>query len=270
MKLMYLFDNKIKAYMSRGKKYCNPENTGILQDGISCIRENDVNIWFYTKNDITIAVDSGHLNFPKIYESFDKIGINSDEIKHVFITHTDVDHCGGIDSTGRNIFPNAQVYLGSQEEVYLNKSIHRIKKFGIKIKNCVQLDEGYKKLEDFEIITVGDIKVQAFHIPGHTLGHMCYIVDDFILFSGDCLAVNDCGGYSFFDFFTQYPDMNKKSLIKLKNIVKDSNVRYVCTGHSGIRTNIEKVFKHIDKSATFSRKNPFDENAPWDYRNYDI
>lgn len=129
MKLMYLFDNKIKAYMSRGKKYCNPENTGILQDGISCIRENDVNIWFYTKNDITIAVDSGHLNFPKIYESFDKIGINSDEIKHVFITHTDVDHCGGIDSTGRNIFPNAQVYLGSQEEVYLNKSIHRIKKW---------------------------------------------------------------------------------------------------------------------------------------------
>ena len=44
--------------------------------------------------------------------------------------------------------------------------------------------------------------------------------------------------YSFFDFFTQYPDMNKKSLIKLKNIVKDSNVRYVCTGHSGIRTKI--------------------------------
>ena len=56
MKLMYLFDNKIKAYMSRGKKYCNPENTGILQDGISCIRENDVNIWFYTKNDITFII----------------------------------------------------------------------------------------------------------------------------------------------------------------------------------------------------------------------
>ena len=123
----------------------------------------------------------------------------------------------------------------------------------------------YKKLEDREIVTAGTIKVQAFHIPGHTIGHMCYIVDDFILFSGDCLAVNDEGGYSFFDFFTQYPDMNKRSLIKLKSIVRDSHIKYVCTGHSGIRTDIEKVFSHIDKSATFSKKHPFDENAPWDF-----
>lgn len=66
--------------------------------------------------------------------------------------------------------------------------------------------------------------------------------------------------------FTQYPDMNKRSLIKLKNIVRDSHIKYVCTGHSGIRTDIEKAFSHIDKSATFSKKHPFDENAPWDFR----
>ena len=65
------------------------------------------------------------------------------------------------------------------------------------------------------------------------------------------------------DFFTQYPDMNKRSLIKLKNIVRDRHIKYVCTGHSGIRTDIEKAFSHIDKSATFSKKHPFDENAPW-------
>ena len=265
MKLMYLFDNKIKPYLSRGKKYCNPAPTGVLSDGISCIKESDVNIWFYTKDGVSIAVDSGHLNFPNIHARFDKIGINPNNIRHVFITHADVDHCGGIDSTGTNIFPNAQVYLGSGEEAYLNGSIYRIKKFGIKIKNCVQLDKGYKKLEDREIVTTGTIKVQAFHIPGHTIGHMCYIVDDFILFSGDCLAVNDEGGYSFFDFFTQYPDMNKRSLIKLKNIVRDRHIKYVCTGHSGIRTDIEKAFSHIDKSATFSKKHPFDENAPWDF-----
>ena len=148
MKLMYLFDNKIKPYVSRGKKYCNPAPTGVLSDGISCIKESDVNIWFYTKDGVSIAVDSGHLNFPNIQARFDKIGINPNNIRHVFITHADVDHCGGIDSTGTNIFPNAQIYLGSDEEAYLNGSIYRIKKFGIKIKNCVQLDKSYKKLED--------------------------------------------------------------------------------------------------------------------------
>ncbi len=266
MKLMYFFDDKIKAHMMKGKRYCNPENTGVLQDGISCIRENDVNLWIYTKGGSSIAVDAGHLNFPGIQDSFCKIAIDPFDIHHVFLTHADVDHCGGIDVSGINIFPNAQVYIGSEEEAYLTGSIHRIKKLGLRIKNCVALQPGYRKLRDGEIVTIGDITVQAFHIPGHTLGHMCYIVDDKVLFSGDCLAVNDDGGYSFFDFFTQYPDMNKKSLLRLKDIVGGSSVKYVCTGHSGMRTDIQKVFKHIDLSAEASRSRPFDKNGPWDFR----
>lgn len=74
-----------------------------------------------------------------------------------------------------------------------------------------------------------------------------------ILFSGDCLAINDEGGYSFFDLFTQYPKMNKKSLIKLKNIVQYSHVEYICIGHSGTKMDIEKVFMYIDQSAAGSR-----------------
>lgn len=267
MKLMYLFDDKIKAHIMKGKRYCNPENTGILRDGISCIRENDVNLWFYTKGNVTIAIDSGHLNFPGIRDSFCKIGIDPLGIKHLFITHADVDHCGGIDVAGTNIFPNAQVYLGSEEEVYLTGSVHRMTKLGIRIKNCVALRTGYKKLKDQEAVRIGDVRVQAIHIPGHTLGHTFYIVDDKVLFSGDCLAVNDDGGYSFFDFFTQYPDMNKRSLVKLKPIVEGSGVKYVCTGHSGMRTDMEKVFKHIDQSAALSKRRPFDKTAPWDFKN---
>ena len=63
MKLLYFFDNKIKKYMIRGKRCCNPSETGKYEYGISCIRQNDVNIWFYTKNGVTIAIDAGHLNF---------------------------------------------------------------------------------------------------------------------------------------------------------------------------------------------------------------
>lgn len=252
----------------KGKRYCNPENTGILRDGISCIRENDVNIWFYTKGNTTIAIDSGHLNFPGIQDSFQKIHLDPLNIHHIFLTHADVDHCGGIDVVGTNIFPNAKIYIGSDEEAYLKRTTHRMTKLGIKINNCISLKNGYEKLNDNNIIQIEDIVVQSLHIPEHTLGHMCYIVDDKVLFSGDCLAINDEGGYSFFDFFTQYPDMNKKSLLKLKRIIENSNVKYVCTGHSGMRTDMDKVFKHIDKSAKFSKKQPFDKNAPWDFRSH--
>ena len=61
---------------------------------------------------------------------------------------------------------------------------------------------------------------------GHTVGHVCYIIDDKILFSGDCLAVNENGG------------------------------------HSGIRTDMSKLFAHIDQSAVSRPGKPFDPTAP--------
>lgn len=264
MKFMYFFDDKIKPHMMKGKKYCHPAETGVYADGISCIRQNDVNLWFYTKNDNTIAIDSGHLNYKGTVEAFKKIHIDPNEIRNLFITHADVDHCGGIDVCGTNIYPNAQVYLGKGEQAYLNKSIFRMKKFGLKIKNCVQIADGYSAIEKNETFHIAGIKIQAIQTPGHTLGHTCYLIDDKVLFSGDCLAINDNGGYSFFDFFTQYPDMNKKSLLKLKEQIKKIAPEYICTGHSGIRKYSENVFAHINESAQFSRKKPFDETAPYD------
>lgn len=264
MKLLYFFDDCIKPKMMVGKKYCNPHNTSIINAHLSCIREYDVNFWFYTKEGTTIAFDSGHLNYKKIDEEFKTIKINLNNIKHIFLTHADVDHAGGIDICGTNIFPNAQVYLGKHEEQYINNKMFRMKKAGIKIKNCVKIADGYKLVDDGQIFEIDGIKIEAIHVPGHTLGHMCYLVDDRVLITGDSLAVNANGGYSFFDFFTQFPDMNKKSLKKLKDNMANKTLDEVCTGHSGLVTNIDKLFSHIDESAVFSKKNPFDKNAPID------
>ena len=249
MKFMYFFDNYLKRFVMYGKCMLHPQETGKYDAGISCIREDDVNIWFYTKDNVTIAVDAGHLDFKGANEEFKKIGVDEKKIRHVLLTHSDVDHCGGVDKSAKNyIFPNAKVYIGKGEENYFGGAVRMIKA-GIPFKNPVRLRKGYKTVADGDIFDFEGIKVQVIDVPGHTIGHVCYIVDDKILFSGDCLAINSEGGYSLFDFFTQNPELNKKSLKLLKNIIEKSSVEYVCTGHSGMQRINHKTFAHIDKSA---------------------
>lgn len=273
MKLLYFFDDKIKPITMRGKYYCKPEDTKVLWDGISSIREYDVNLWLYTKNGKTIAFDSGHINYENIKQEFEKIGINPENIRHLFLTHLDTDHAGGIDKSGNNIFRNAHVYMGVDEEKYMSKEIRRKAIFH----NCVNIDDGWTPIKGKRVFEVDGIKVEAIPVPGHTVGHTVYIVDDKILISGDCLAINEDGGYAFFDFFTQDPRKNKESLVKLRDILKDYKIKYVCTGHSGIHTYSEKIFAHIDQSATFGEKapfhkdgeyNPFKDQRGVDYRNW--
>lgn len=262
MKFMYFFDTNLKRYTMYGKRMLHPAETGHYKEGVSAVREDDVNVWFYTKGGQTIAVDSGHLDFQGAKEAAAGIGIDTDAVKHVLLTHSDVDYCGGVERTAKTkLFPNAQLYLGKGEEVYFDGSFCRMIKAGIPLMNPVRLDS-YKTVKDGDILYCGDIKVQVIEIPGHTAGHVCYIIDDRVLFSGDCLAVNALGGYSLFDFFTQNPALNKKSLIRLKAIIEVSSVRVVCTGHSGIWDYSPKLFAHIDESARSSWGHPFDPEAP--------
>jgi glyoxylase-like metal-dependent hydrolase (beta-lactamase superfamily II) len=262
MKLLYIFDDKIKPFTMTDKGICKPTETGIIGDGISSIRVYDVNLWFYTKNGVTVAFDTGHRNFSKINQQFEKIHLDPNTVKHVFLTHLDTDHAGGIDVSGRNIFPNAQVYMGAAEKRYMTGEIHRAVRAGIKIKNCVQIKDGYFPIVQNTVLDASGIKVEAISTPGHTVGHTCYIVDDKVLVTGDCLAVNETGGYAFFDFFTQDPARNKKSLRKLQKTVSGRDIQYVCTGHSGIYPFTPAIFAHIDESAVFGKDRPFHKDGP--------
>ncbi|MCR5213762.1 MAG: MBL fold metallo-hydrolase [Eubacterium sp.] len=267
MKFMYFFDTRLKRFTMYGKRMLHPARTGRYQEDISAIQEDDVNVWFYTKGNETIAIDSGHLDFKEARSRAKSIGIDTRKIKHVLLTHCDVDHCGGVDRNAKiNLFPNADLYIGKGEEIYFDGAFCRMIKAGIPLMLPVRLKD-YKTVNDGEILHFGDIKVEVIEVPGHTAGHVCYIIDDKILFSGDCLAVNMRGGYSLFDFFTQNPTLNKKSLEKLKAKVENSSVKVVCTGHSGIWDFTDKIFAHIDQSAKSTIGHPFDPTAPKSIRN---
>ncbi len=105
----------------------------------------------------------------------------------LFLTHLDLDHAGGVDKRCNRLYPNAQIYLGKTEEGYLTRKLFRKRILFIGMKTPIELEKGYRLLDDGQTVMVGDIKVQAILIPGHTLGHLCYLVDDQYLFAGDAL-----------------------------------------------------------------------------------
>ena len=61
------------------------------------------------------------------------------------------------------------------------------------------MDYGYgNPVEDGQLWSIGRLKIEALHTPGHTAGHMSYLLYDFggspwVLFSGDTLFAGDVG-----------------------------------------------------------------------------
>lgn len=265
MNLIDYFSIHIVPLAYQGKGALHPCETGRLTERVSCIREYDVNIFFYRKNGTTVAVDAGYKNHPKFWEDVDKIDVDPTDIPAVFLTHVDPDHGGGLDKNCINKFPNAGVYLGRLEENYLTDTWCRKKVGFLKMKNPIKIRDGYTLLEDRETVIVDEIKIQTLYTPGHTLGHVSYLIDDEYLFTGDSIALNKDGGYCFFDFFNIDSGLNVKSLQMLHDDLTASEaVRYVFTAHNGFSDDFEKAFSHIDRIPDIKKKGfVFDETAPF-------
>ena len=155
-------------------------------------------------------------------------------------------------------------YVGEREENYLTNTWHRkqIGPFGLK--NSVTIADGYRLLKDGQTVQIGDFKVQAFLVPGHTLGHLCYLIDDELLFTGDSIALNKDGGWCFFDIFNYDSKMNMESLKAMRNKLNLGRIRTVFTSHNGFTDDPESAFRHIDTIPTLKKGRPFDEAAPYD------
>ncbi|MFC7154926.1 rhodanese-like domain-containing protein [Halomarina halobia] len=51
----------------------------------------------------------------------------------------------------------------------------------------------YEPLSDGEVVELGDVEIQALHVPGHTTEMVNYLVDDELLLTGDTLFVDSVG-----------------------------------------------------------------------------
>lgn len=259
------FQEKFMAFKFRGKEIFKPLNTGSIDANVKCIREFVANIFFYTKNGTTIMIDAGY-NYDRLREKMEWLEIEPEEIKHILITHQDTDHVGAVERDSDGLFKNAVLYIGEIENRYLTKEVRRKVYGGFYKLPYVQIDNQKVLLKDGQVFYIDDIKIECIMVPGHTWGHMVYLIDDIYLFTGDTIWFGPNGGCSFLDALAEDNRLSIKSIAALEELLRKRKLHpIVITGHTGWSDDMDFVFAHTDEVCRASkRQRPHDPDAPYD------
>ena len=260
------FQVKFMSFLFRGKEIFKPLNTGFIDERVSCIREYVANIYFYTKDGQTIMIDAGY-NYDRLAEKMQWLDISPKDIKDILITHQDTDHVGAIEKGSNELFKEATIYIGRIENEYLEGkrtrkvfwSLHKLPK--------VQIDNKKVLIDDGQVFYIGNIKIEAILVPGHTWGHLVYLIDDAYLFTGDTIWFGADGGYAFLNNLAEDRKLQVKSLKRLEEIIRGKNLKLkIITGHTGWTDDIDFTFAHIDEICNSLRRKPkvLDPKAPYD------
>ena len=204
-----------------------PSNTGKLTQNVYVLKDKYANMFLIENNSKYIAIDAG-IKTDVISKELKEINIDPMDVVAVFLTHTDSDHIGSL-----HLFKNAEIYISKAEERMINGSVNRF----MFIKN--KLDHPYKTIEDGQIFLVNGTKVKGILTEGHTVGSMCYHVDEQYLFTGDILGLNNGKIVPFNDFFNMD---SEKALETHQNIMGLDSVSYIFTAHYGFTDNYKAAF----------------------------
>ena len=250
--------------MFRGKAIFKPLNTGRIDERVSCIREWIANIFFYTKDGTTIMIDAGY-NYERLAEKMEWLDIDPSSVQHILITHQDTDHVGALERDSELLFKDATVYIGEIENRYLTSEVRRKVIHGLYKLPLVKTDNKKMLLKDGEVFTIGDIRIECILVPGHTWGHMVYLIDDTYLFTGDTIWFGADGGYSFISTLAEDNKMAVRSLAKLEENIRARNRQImVITGHTGWTDDLDFAFAHRTELCRPFTKRYTDPKAPYD------
>ena len=259
------FQKVLMSFSYRGKEIFKPLNTGRIDERVSAVREWVANVFFYTKNGKTIMIDAGY-NYERLAEKMKWLELEPASIQHILLTHLDTDHVGAVERDSAGLFRNAKLYLGETENKYLTGEARRRVLFGHYKLPMVKTDNEKRLLKDGEVFYIDDIKVEAILVPGHTFGHLVYLIDEAYLFTGDTIWFGPDGGYSFLNSLAEDNELAKSSLVKLEKIIKERGISpKIISGHTGWTDDLDFAFRHKDQICnSLKKQKPHDPMAPYD------
>jgi glyoxylase-like metal-dependent hydrolase (beta-lactamase superfamily II) len=119
----------------------------------------------------------------QIIERLEQMGAERADVTHIFLTHAHSDHIAGWDA-----FPNATVWV-HEADAPLATGKKKAGGFLTQFAEpaSVDVDETFS---DGQVIEVGERTLTVHHTPGHTAGHVSFVLDG-VLFLGDAAGVGE-------------------------------------------------------------------------------
>jgi len=193
---------------------------------IACLKDNYAYIIFDNSTKTTGVIDPSEAKPIITFLKKENLKLN-----YILNTHHHFDHIGG-NIELKKIY-NAKI-IGFEGDK------HRIPGIDITIKNN-------------EIFKFGNSIIKVFHIPGHTLGHICFFFEkEKIVFTGDTLFSLGCGR-----IFEGSHEQMLTSLNKIKKLPRNTKIycghEYTyknaefCMKYDSYNIDLEKKFKEIKK-----------------------
>jgi len=215
----------IIAFLTVGHMlFMTPSETGEFSNSSIHILKNNINnVYIINSTDGYIVIDTGS-DLKTVKEELKYFNITPSDVKHVFLSHSDYDHIGGI-----SLFKNAKIYV-SEDMLEINGS-----KTVLFERNPLDTEitaENVNLITDEELI-LGDVKIKSIKTPGHTPGHMVYLIYDKYLFTGDAVQISE--NSLKIHPFTMDEKKSNESIEIIKETINEiiKNDGYVFTAHYG-------------------------------------
>ena len=205
-----------------------PVETKQITDRIYAIRDSVVNAYLIQSYEGYIMIDAGN-DIDIVKQELGKLNIDKNEIKAVFLTHSDYDHVASI-----SLFNNANIYFSKNEEPMINGSKPRL----LIQYNKIDTDR-YSTFIDGQVFNFPDLTVECILTPGHTPGATSYLINNKYLFTGDALSLNNGKVDEFIKLATMDMKTHRKSISKIYTL---QNIEYIFTAHHGMTNDFDHAF----------------------------
>ncbi len=210
-----------------------------------------------------LVIDTGF----NVDESYDALATAMRKLKELgisefefFSTHLHADHMGLVGRFSSSIWMSSteaekveamsqdpRGYWTSVVDFYARNGLPReeaelVLRLHPGVRYVSRRDLDFRKLNDGDLVTVGDISLLCVLTPGHTPGHLClYDADRKVLFSGDHVLFDITPNISWMPGFEDPLKEYLKSLEKLLSL----DVELVMPGHRGLGGDLRKRIKEL-------------------------